>query len=387
MRARTLVQVLAVLVLLGAATAAASLAPRSAAIRCLTHFESEVPPDHDEGAPPPAGYRLLADEKRFGARRAWVRGGGAEAGRPQPCLVFVHGVAPEGIDDGRILRAIEAFHAGGFCVVAPEIGFLVDPTLRDDDEDRLVTLLRAVAAGAVEGADTRRIGVVGISVGGAFALKACARLLRGGGEGPAAVLAIGCPADIRRPVEGWYARGNPAAENQHGLAWERDNAAAFARSYGARAALRARFGPSEDAARLQAWLEADVVPEAAPAGLETDEARAYAAMVLAGPAAWTAARDRLLEDAWDQLRFFSPAAWSDELPSLAGVAVFLLHGEADPLVGIDELAALEALLAAHTLVSPLRSRLVGHTSVGPAELDHMLDHLVFMESFFDAVKR
>ncbi len=387
MRFRKLILPLSLVLLLLVGTAAAAILPRLPALKCLLHFNSELPEDPDRDGPAPAGYERLTDEAAYGVKRAWLRAHDTGDKR-QPCLVFVHGVSPLGIEDGRILRAVEAFHRGGFCIVAPEIGFMTDPTVRDNDEARLVKLLQAIADGKIAQADPNRIGIVGISVGSGFALKAAARWLRAGKQDLAAILCIGAADDIKGPTKDWYALPNPDPEGGSSFEWERNNAAAFARNYGARAGLVRRFGDTKDAEAIATWLKEEDVPtvETRPE-LETQAANAFADMLLAGPTEWTAAREGLLADAWDQLVQFSPAAWDSELDALRGVPIFLLHGEGDPLIPVSEVEPLRKRLEARTLVSVLRSHMVGHTTVNKVGIGEKLDLIAFMDSFLDIVKR
>lgn len=384
-RRRTILLALLGILLVAGGALGAVLLPRLPALRCLTAFQDEVPADLEDFSAPPAGLRLLRDPLRYGVERAWVCA--PPGAGPHPVLLFVHGVAPVGIRDGRILRAVRAFCSAGFLVVAPEVGALVDPTLRQGDVHRLARLLEAVAAGALDGAAPRRIGAVGISVGGAALLKVCAAFRAAGGHGLRAVLAIGAPADIRRPAESWFALPNPDPEGGEEFEWQRRNAAAFARNFVCRAALKARLGENPDRTLLRDWLARKPVPEGPAEGLTTEQGRAFMSWFLSDPAAWSAGRDALLHDAWDQLRPLSPAAWKDELAHLRGIAVFLLHGVGDPLVPLAEAARLRALLERHTVVSVLESHMVGHTTVEDVGLDERIEHLRFMDDFLDMVAR
>ena len=92
-------------------------------------------------------------------------------------------------------------------------------------------------------------------------------------------------------------------------------------------------------------------------------------------------------DAWDQLVAFSPADWDEELDALRGVPIFLLHGTEDPLIPVSELDPLRERLERRTIVSDLRSHMVGHVSVNEVGFGEKLDHIAFMDSFFDIVTR
>ena len=67
------------------------------------------------------------------------------------------------------------------------------------------------------------------------------------------------------------------------------------------------------------------------------------------------------------------------------MAIFLLHGNADPLVPVSELPLLEKRLAAFTIVSTFESHLLGHTTVGEAGWGDRFDHIVWLDDFFDMV--
>jgi len=359
------------------------LGPRMGAVRCLTTFGWPAPDDLGRIEDAPDGFHVLADEAKYGVPHAFVRS--MQDGKAHPTLVFVHGVAKVGLRDGRILRAIEAFHRAGFTIVAPEIGPLVDPTRPSAEVDGLDRLLDALAAGEIEGASAKRFGLVGISVGGALVLRAGARFQERGGRGLRGILAIGAPDDLRTPARDWFALPDPAPEGGASLEWRRRSAAAFARNFVYRAALEKRLGDHPDSTRLKDWLAESKLPESAAPALETEAGRALARIVHAPPAEREKERDALLADAWDQLVVLSPADWSAQLAHLGGIAVFLLHGYGDPLVPIAEADLLEARLKRHTLVSVLRSHIIGHTAVNDAGFGEQLAHVVFLDDFFDMV--
>jgi pimeloyl-ACP methyl ester carboxylesterase len=366
-------------VMLGAAV----LAPRWGAVRCLRALEAADPPDvQDPAGAPPAGLVLLADRARYGVRRAWLCR--APGPRP-PVLVFVHGVTSRGLADGRVVKAVRAFARAGFTVLAPRMPTLVDPLAPEKVGAGLVRLLQAVAGGALERVDRRRIGLVGISVGASVALHAAAVFRRGGGRGLAAVLAVGAPDDLARLAPAWFAAPEPASKGDGSLAWERASDAAFARSFLLRAGLVARFGRTPDVRRVADWMAADPLPTAPPPEVADPKLRAAAALVRAPPKRRAAACAAVLRRAAARIRTLSPAGFDDELSSLRGVAVFLLHGRQDALVPVEEEARLARRLRAHTLVSVLDSPLLGHTAVGGSGWREELDLVVQVDDFFDMV--
>ena len=382
-RVRTILWTVGLIVVALLVTGGFVLGPRMGAVRCLTTFGWPVPDDLGRIEDAPDGFTVLADEATYGVPYAFVRR--TPDGKVHPTLVFIHGVARVGLRDGRILRAIEAFHRAGFTVIAPEIGPLLDPTRPSDEVDGLDRLLDALAAGRIEGASTSRFGLVGISVGGALALRAGARFQERGGRGLRGILAIGAPDDLRTPARDWFVLPDPAPEGGDSLEWRRNNAAAFARNFVLRAALEKRVGNHPDFTRLRDWLAEEALPAAAAPELETEAGQALARIVHAPAAERAKERDALLADAWHQLIVLSPADWSAQLTHLRGIAVFLLHGYGDPLVPIAEADLLAARLERHTLVSVLRSRVLGHTAVNGAGLREQLAHVVFLDDFFDMV--
>ncbi len=377
-------KVCGLLILAVACLAAALVVPRLPAVRCLLGFQAAVGADLETFDTPPAGFSLLADRARYGVERAWLLPG-AEA--RAPVLVFVHGVAPEGIRDGRIVNAVRAFGAAGFTVVAPELPSLVDPLDPEVPGAGVARLLRAMAEGAVEGVRPDRMGVVGISVGGALALRGCAAFRASGGAGLRAILAIGAPDDMRRPAVGWFEAENTSEADRGTLLWERQNAAEFARNFLLRAGLRRRLGEDPDIAALAAWLATAPVPTEPLTGV-TSKAAWEAALWLMAPADLRATeRERVLADAASRIEGLSPALFADELSHLRGVPIFLLHGHGDPLIPIEESAHLARRLRQHTVVSVLESHMVGHTSVNEVGLGEKLAHVVQMDDFFALVGR
>jgi pimeloyl-ACP methyl ester carboxylesterase len=81
-------------------------------------------------------------------------------------LVLVHGFAPEGKDDPRVVRSAELLARAGFEVVVPAVSGLTAGRLRPADVDTVVTAITAAGARAVR--------VIAVSVGAGPALLAAA---------------------------------------------------------------------------------------------------------------------------------------------------------------------------------------------------------------------
>lgn len=363
---------------------AAVVVPRLASIRCLLGFQRPVGDDLEAHADADAPFTLLEDEAAYGVARAWhLRGPSSRS----PTILFLHGVAPEGIRDGRVLHAARAFHDCGFTVVAPELPGLVDPLHPGELGAGLPTLLQAMTSGAIEGIHPERIGVVAISVGGGVALRGCARFRAAGGTGVRAMLLIGAPDDIRRPATGWFEAPDEAPESDGTYAWESRHAASFARSFLIQAGLPEYLGEGEDLDRLAAWMAEDPLPTEPLPELKSERARKVGALVHAEPAVRSAAREEVLARAARRVEGLSPALWEQELIHLRGTAVFLMHGHGDPLIPLSEATHLAKRLRKHTLVSVLESRMIAHTSVGSVGFGEKLAHVIQMDDFFTMIGR
>jgi pimeloyl-ACP methyl ester carboxylesterase len=360
-----------------AAVGAAVFLPRLDAVRFL--IEIAEPPLEDGAVP--EDFEELRGETLRGPRRAWVvRPGGAG---PHPVLVLVHGVTEKGIEDGRVLRLARALHAADFLVVVPEIRALVRMENEDRDEERLVSLLGAIEAGRLPGADGRRMGIFGVSVGGGLALWSVARHRAAGGKGPRALCLVGAPDDVGRVAWDWFRRPPPVAGAQGSevLAAE---AGRFARNALLRlAATRLVFEPDRTPLRellAETWQPAEV-----PAGLSTEEGRRFAGWILAGPALPDEAVAEILAASAEFLDVLSlaGAGAGAGAAALRGVDLFLVHGAQDPLVPISELPRLAARLAPYASVRTLESRFVGHAEVSGRDL---WAHVQFVDGVFDAVR-
>lgn len=360
-------------------------APRLDAIHTLLRFsEGGV----GEDGVLEEGMRWLRDEPRTHFSRVLIAA--PDGTGPHPTLVFIHGVALKGLDDARVIRAIDAFRDAGFLVVAPQVRVLVSPPENDRDLSRTARLIRVVAEGRIDGVDTRRIGVMGVSVGGGLALRAVAAYRQIGGSQVRAVLAIGAPDDLRETIRTWFRTPRPdltaPASTQR---WRREEAR-FARNVVYRAALGRRVPNERDARLIRRWLEHNLDPHFSPDGLHTEAGRSMVALIGGTPAEWTPALPALIEDAWPLMKVFSPAAAEGDpagLHQLSGVACFLLHGTGDPLVPIDELDRLAGRLRAHTMVATLASRMIAHVDVEEVGIGEQAEHIVFMDDFFDMVRR
>ncbi len=85
-------------------------------------------------------------------------------GEGAPVILFVPGATRRGRDDPRVIEAATALAQAGRRVFVPELS-LYERVFRHSDVERLVVAIRALA-------DEERVGIVGFSYGGSFALIA-----------------------------------------------------------------------------------------------------------------------------------------------------------------------------------------------------------------------
>ncbi|MGE0191949.1 MAG: hypothetical protein AB7T63_07880 [Planctomycetota bacterium] len=313
------------------------------------------------------------------APKAWLASFPPAQGEAKtlPGLLFVHGLAADGLGDERIQRAVHAFCQGGFFVLAPEVASLRWPGEREPDVGDLAhEWRRMVTPGeAPEEADPERAGGVGVSLGGALLLRSVAHAVRAGAQPPRALLLLGVPYDLEPLLAAWS--GAPPSGATKG---ELDDHA-FARHAVLQAAAGELFADRPDVHRaVQAWLGAAQVPAGRPATDDAD-ALAFAAFAV-DPTADRTWHQRVRDAAWARLGPLSLAQHVDELEVLSAVPVYLVHGRGDRLVPVDQMRALaKHLPRAHVL----ESSLLGHADIGSATLAERWAHVVDVDDFLDEV--
>src|SRR5262245_47960830 len=169
-----------------------------------------------------------------------------------PIVVLVAGLTPDGIRDPRVARLAWAFRRAGPGVVAPAGDQLRRPGEGTDGVAVVRAALRATAEGRAGPArgNRSRLGLVGVSLGAAIALRAAV-------DAPAtlrAVLLVGAPDDTRALAKEWFRRGI-APEGTTGRAWAASDAAIFARHEILRTALPGLV-PAAESPPLFAWIDA-----------------------------------------------------------------------------------------------------------------------------------
>jgi pimeloyl-ACP methyl ester carboxylesterase len=253
------------------------------------------------------------DRQRLGPTvDRWLGGGLGRA----PALVLVHGYAPEGKDDPRLMRAARLLARAGFDVVVPTLPGLMRGRLRPDDTAPVVQALSARPGPWA---------IVSVSIGAAPAFAAAAD-----------------PA-VRDRVRTLLALG-PHASAAETLRFWLTGAFEFGDASG-----RAKHDP----AVVRAFVEAngDLVDDDTRAALAAgDSARVERALASLSPTV-----RELLER-------LSPAAVMPEVRA----RVILVHGYADPAVPYTESLRLAAARPAGTRVVLLRA--LGHVEAAPGSL-------------------
>jgi pimeloyl-ACP methyl ester carboxylesterase len=325
----------------------------------------------------------------FEPRAAWTRDaftlGPGPGGPPRPAIVVVHGVTEAGVRDARLWRLAEAIDAAGLTAHVPEVPGMKRMGDGSGDVGRIRRAFEDVAGGRVPGADPTRFGVLGVSLGGALALRAAAGMPAR--DAPRALLLVGAPDDTLALAREWFRRPDAPADAPPETRLHAEMGR-FARLSTLRLALGALVSGA-DAGTIGAWLsdppEYRIAALPADVALETDAGRRFASAAAAGAGAAEEDLAWVLDGAArGGLATMSPASWDADLAPLRAPC-FLIHGAGDPLVASSEMTRLAARLAPRAPVRTLESRLLEHVGVGSPGLAETWRHVRFMKGFLDAV--
>jgi dienelactone hydrolase len=251
---------------------------------------------------------------------------------PLPAVVLCHGVAEEGAEDPRLIALARALALGGALVAVPHLESLRASRADPEDPARLAAVAATLADDPQQAAGGR-VALLGISIGGSYALLAAARpAVR---ERISCVLSFGGYEDLGRLLTSWLvrpARGAPGVPEPL--------------VEGRRLVLLGnvdRLVPDEDRATmrrvLKELLAGERVSPAAAAGLSPGGRRLFSCALSTGPIDPGTAR-ALLAPMAGALRALSPGR--DGRAPLA--PVFLLHGANDPIIPAREAELLRARL-------------------------------------------
>jgi pimeloyl-ACP methyl ester carboxylesterase len=268
-----------------------------------------------------------------------------------PGIVLVHGVHPRGIDEPRLRAFAHSLAASGVQVFTPEIAELLAYRI---DPATTAKIQRLTAAHA-EWLQRRTAGVVGISFAGGLALMAAAE--QHGAVPIGFVVSVGAHHDLSRLCR-YY-----AGEAVFGPNGERADVAPH--PYGARVMIREhldRFFTPADLPLARRALDTYLRDQHAAARKLAEGLSPSAKPIMATllDNATSPALARLLESAataaTQQLAAASP---KDHLAGLE-VPVYLVHGQADPIIPSIETRWLARELPPGTLRQMLITPLLRH---------------------------
>ena len=233
-------------------------------------------------------------------------------GGEAPPIVLVHGAAPEGKDDARLVRLARSVAAADRLVFVPDLE-LKNRTFDERDIERIVTAIAALADHPA--ASTERVQVVGISYGGSFSLIAAAdERVRDLVE---QVAVFGAYFDLAGYIQA-ITTGTSIVGDRH-IEWDRP-----ARAEDLLREVSVQVAPEELRPALRAALEGRESPEELPA-----EARSiYRFLANEDPERTYELVASLPDEMRDILTRFSPSTVSTGLQA----PVIALHARNDPAV-------------------------------------------------------
>ena len=245
-------------------------------------------------------------------------------GKEAPPLVLVHGAAPRGKDDPRLVRLAGSLAAADRLVFVPDLE-LKNRTFEERDIDRIVDSVAALSDHP--GASDERVQVVGISYGGSFALVAAAdeRV----SDTIEQVAVFGAYFDLVGYIQA-ITTGTSIVDHRR-IEWERP-----ARAEDLLREVSVQAAPKRLRPALRAALEGAIPPD----DLGAEERRIHGFLANEDPRRTYELERGLPEDMRALLARFSP----DTTASRLRAPVIVLHARNDPAVPYAEsLRLVEAL--------------------------------------------
>ncbi len=272
--------------------------------------------------PQPWTRPVAVEETELGAG---VTGDIYNGGDGAPAILFVPGATRRGRDDARVIEAATALAQAGRRVFVPELSLYERVFLRSDVE-RLVASIQALA-------QEERVGIVGFSYGGSFALIAASDPAVAGDVGYVAT--FGAYYDLTHVIQGITTRST--ALDGDLVTFE---TVAEARRILLQAAARLVGGAQAD--ELERALEAGD-----PSGLAPEATRVYELLENTDPRRVDELVARLPGTIRETLRAFSPSSHISGLD----VPVFIMQAKNDAATPWTEAVLLDRALPQARLVT------------------------------------
>lgn len=245
-------------------------------------------------------------------------------GSEAPPVVLVHGAAPEGKDDARLIRLARSLAAADRLVFVPDLE-LKNRTFEERDIERIVASIAALADHPA--ASDERVQVVGISYGASFALVAAAdERVRDTIE---QIAVFGAYFDLTGYIQA-ITTGTSIVSGDR-ISWDRP-----ARAEDLLREVSVQVAPGELRSELRRALEGRMPPD----DLGPDARRIHGFLANEDPERTYELRDDLPADMRAILTRFSPSTTAARLAA----PVIVLHARNDPAVPYAEsLRLVEAL--------------------------------------------